>query len=101
METSANEPIYARASAMIGAEERGTAVLLHTERWVYLGFDEIGTMIWNLLDQPRSLSALVGAMKDRFDVDEATCSADVKSFLDDMVKQDVVSVTERPAASVR
>jgi hypothetical protein len=96
MQATTSEPVYVRSREVVAAEADGNAILLNTKRWVYLGFDGVGTTIWNLLDEPRTLGSLVEVLRTRFEVDETTCAADTKSFLDDMIEQGVVSMTPGP-----
>lgn len=84
---------YARATDIVATEVDGTAVLLNTQSWVYLDFDRVGTAIWDLLETPQTMPALVAALTAKFKVDEATCAADTKAFLDDMVAQGAVTAS--------
>ena len=47
----------------------------------YLGLDEVGQRVWDLLEQPRSLDGVVDALLKEYDVDRATCERDVAAFL--------------------
>jgi hypothetical protein len=51
------------------------------EDLAYLGLDEVGQRIWDLLEEPRSLDGVVGALLEEYDVDRATCERDVAAFI--------------------
>jgi len=89
----ADLPVYARSSDVVTAEVDGKAILLNTKNWIYLDFDRVGTAIWDALEAPRTLPSLVAALTARFEVDEATCAADIKPFLDDLLAQGVITTT--------
>jgi hypothetical protein len=58
-------------------ELSGETVLLELSRGVYYGLDEVGTRIWNLLAEGRSLEETVDVLVEEYDVDRARGAADV------------------------
>jgi len=84
---------YCRAEDVVATELDGNILLLSPQSWRYLEFDKTGSAIWALLDTPRTLPSLVEALTVMFEVDEATCAADTKSFLDEMNAEGVVRLT--------
>lgn len=67
---------------MLFQEIEGETVLLDVERQHYYGLDAVGTRVWQLLVERRTVDALVSAMLSEFDVDEATLRRDVAALLD-------------------
>jgi hypothetical protein len=59
----------------------GEAVLLDLNTGVYYGLDPVGTRVWRLLQEPRSLAKLRDAIVDEFDVSPERCEADLAAFL--------------------
>lgn len=59
----------------------GEAVLLDLTTGVYYGLDPVGTHVWRLLQQPRSLRELRDLVIEEFDVDAERCEADLTAFL--------------------
>lgn len=59
----------------------GEAVLLDLNSGVYYGLDPVGTRVWRLLQQPRSLAELRDLVVDEFDVAPERCEADLAAFL--------------------
>jgi hypothetical protein len=87
-------PLYARTTDIIGADVDGEVVLLNPVSWNYVELDNIGGSIWALLETPRSLPALVDALMVKFDVDQARCLIDAKTFLDSLIAQGLVAVVD-------
>ena len=58
-------------------ELQGELVLLQLERGVYFGLDPIGTRIWHLLHDQRSLGDVVQALVAEYEVSEARAVEDV------------------------
>ena len=57
-------------------------------------FNEVASLIWQLLDMPRDLSELVSAVEREYDVDPAQAQQDVSKFLNDMLSVDLVEVPD-------
>ncbi len=62
-------------------ELAGEAVLLDLKSQRYFGLDEVGTRIWQLLDERRQTGGLLEALLDEFDVEEARLRRDLRAFL--------------------
>lgn len=80
-----------RTAGVVEAQFDDVRVLLNDDL-EYLGLDEVGQRIWDLLAQPSSLDALVAQLTDEYDVDEATCRADVGRFLEALQQHQLVTV---------
>ena len=62
-------------------------------------FNRTGSLIWKLLETPRSMNELVTEVAQEFDVDRERAASDVKNFVDEMVAACLVEVpmgTEGP-----
>ncbi len=92
--TSSTARVYTRTGDVIEADVGGEVVLLHTQNWQYFEFDKVGAAIWGLLDTPSDLDRLVESLTAHFQVDEAQCRAETKSFLDEMVAQGLVTASD-------
>lgn len=57
----------------------------------YLGLDEVGQRIWEILHEPRTLDAVVGTLLDEYDVERADCERDVTAFLDALAQHKLVA----------
>ena len=67
-------------------------VLMDTKTGDYLGINAVGTHIWNLLADSKSVQELVTDLISRFEVTEAQCQAEVEHFLSDLEKRKMVSL---------
>ena len=74
--------------SQLGAE----LVLMDTKTGDYLGINAVGTHIWNLLVDSKSLQELVAGLICRFEVPEAQCKTEVEQFLSDLEKRKMVSL---------
>jgi hypothetical protein len=62
-------------------EADGEIVALDERSLMYLNANPAGAVLWQSLAQGASREELIQGILDEFDVDEATASADVDSFL--------------------
>jgi hypothetical protein len=67
-------------------------VLMDTKTGDYLGVNAVGTHIWNLLAESKSISELVVDLTSRFEVTETKCQTEVENFLSDLEKRKMVSL---------
>lgn len=72
---------------MLSAEIGGEAVMMSIENGAYFGLNPVATRIWDLIDQPRTVSELIAAINDEYDVEPGQCEADVQGFVADMIKR--------------
>lgn len=74
-------------------EVDGEAVLLDLRSGQYYGLDALGTRIWTLLGEHRSLAAVREALLAEYDVEEARLQADLETFVKSLVDAGLLRVT--------
>lgn len=73
-------------------ELSGEAVLLELSRGIYYGLDEVGTRIWNLLGQGRSLGETVAALVDEYDVAVAQGAEDLLALVRELEERRLIEI---------
>lgn len=96
MKVSSETPVYQRTDDVVETKQADVVVLLHLKNWNYFEFDAVGSAIWSLLEEPRSLPALVESLTTRFNVDEERCRVETKEFLDGLITQGLASISDQP-----
>ena len=79
---------------IIAAEVREETILLNPETWVYVHFNETAARIWQCLDEPRSLDALVDTLVAEYQVEPADCMRAIEEFVADLSASDVLIVED-------
>ena len=64
----------------------GEIVLMNIDTGSFHGLKDTGLAIWKLIDGRRDMSAIRDEAMELYDVDSATCTAEVRRFVDQMVK---------------
>jgi len=58
----------------------------------YIGLNEVGARVWEMIDTPKELSEICAGLAQEYEVTEAGCRAEVKSFLADLEQHGAVSL---------
>ncbi len=84
------DSVVVRDPDMIAAEMDGDLVMMSVERGAYFGIGGVGTRVWELLEQPRSVDQLCAAIVAEYEIDEATCRTDVTAFVQRLLDEKLV-----------
>lgn len=71
----------------------GEAVLLNLKTGVYFGLDPVGTRVWQLLASHTVLAEILDVMAAEYDVPKERCAEDLIALVNDMQKQELVTLT--------
>jgi Coenzyme PQQ synthesis protein D (PqqD) len=56
-------------------------VMFAPDQGVYFGLDPVGTRVWELLEEPRSIDDLCRILGDEYEIDAETCRTDVGALI--------------------
>lgn len=77
----------------------GEAVLLDLKSQRYFGLDEIGTRIWQLLEQHRRTDAVLRAMLEEYDVEAAQLREELEGFVRELADAGLIELAPEDEAS--
>ena len=83
---SDNAVLYCRNPEVVFAQMGNELVMLSEEQGQYLGLNTIAAEIWNLLETAMDFAQLCTSLQQKYDVTAPQCEADVKLFLEQMLK---------------
>jgi antitoxin component of MazEF toxin-antitoxin module len=83
-----------QVSCDLGGEE----VILSLKNGIYYGLDPVGTRIWALLQQPRTVTEVLDALLERYDVEPARCERDLLALLEEMAAEGLIEVRDEAPA---
>lgn len=93
-EVTLTTTLVARADLLSCEIGSDGVVLLDPEAGVYLGVDGPAALMWSLLARPVSVGTLCAAVVDEYEVTEAQCEHDVRAFVEDLLRRDLVSAVD-------
>ncbi len=66
--------------------------IFERETEAYYGLNEVGARIWQLIQQPQTVQAVLTSLLDEYEVDAAQCERDLFAFLDSLLAVDSIVV---------
>ena len=69
----------------------GESVILNLNTETYFGSDEVGTRMWNSLQQAGTIQEAYESLISEYDVDPATLRNDFQNLIEDLVKHGLLA----------
>lgn len=86
-------PFYTRHENVLHAEVNGEIIIMNPETLDYFELAGVAPRIWELLDgQPHSVESLTQQLTEEFEIDAATCAAEVEIFLTNAVDSGIAVI---------
>ncbi len=82
-----------RRTDVLSTTVDGSVVLLDSEHQNFVGFDDIGTYIWQAIESPVLVSDLCAKLSERYAADRTVIEGDVMQFLDRLLQQNLIEMT--------
>ncbi len=77
---------FSRNLEIIDSQIDDEVVMMDVEQGTYYGLNNIGSAIWEALEQPKSIDELVDKLTKKYDISAEECEADIMPFIEKMVK---------------
>jgi hypothetical protein len=74
------------------------SAILNMKNSVYYGMNSVGTRVWSLLQQPRSIREIRDALLEEYDVAADECERDLLELLEQMRAEGLVELGNSAAA---
>jgi hypothetical protein len=87
-----NDLLVRRSGALIEAEVDGELIGLEAEKGLCFGFNGTATRIWALIEAPKRFSDLRDALLAEYEVDEETCTRELRAVLDELEADGLVAL---------
>jgi hypothetical protein len=79
-----------RCDDLLEADVNGEIVALHIEKGQCYGMNGVASRIWALLAEPTSPGEICAKLSAEYDVEPATCRADVDALLEDLRSEGLI-----------
>ena len=86
-------PRIIRCDDLLEADVNGEIVALHIDKGQCYGMNGVASRVWQLLAEPTSAEQICATLAAEYEVDPATCRADVDALLADLKTEGLI----RPA----
>jgi hypothetical protein len=88
---SKNSTISA-AKDQVSCDLAGEAVILNIKSGIYFGLNAVGASVWSLIQEPKTVGAVLEALVAEYDVVPDRCEADLLLLLEDMASTDLLEI---------
>ncbi len=88
-----SKALYRRNTDILSANVDDDLVMMSIQAGNYYNIGGVGTFIWELLAQPRSMDELVEAVMAAYDVGRDRCAADIDGFLQELIGLKLIEST--------
>lgn len=82
--------VLARGNDYVFNEIDGEVVMMNIETGAYASMNDTGKAIWNLLEQPVSIDAVIEALVREYNISAEQCAKDITPFIEKMIAQKIV-----------
>ena len=82
---------------LLSSELGEEAVILHLDRGLYFGLDDVGARIWQLIQQPIAVEEICARLTAEYEVEPARCERAVLQLLEELDGAELIRVTDGPA----
>lgn len=83
---------YRRSSETLHSEVGSDIVALNVEQGLCYGMENVTAEVWKLLEEPLTIEQLCDHLSATYDVEPATCAADISSLITTMTAEGLVEV---------
>ncbi len=90
--------IVRRQGEWLTAKVGDELVLMSTERVNYVGLNEVGLRIWELIETPQEIDAVCARLLKEYDISPEVCRAEVNAFLAELVQHGAAALDPASAA---
>jgi len=85
--------VYRRNADILAANVDDDLVMMSIRAGNYYNIGGVGTLVWELLSQPRSLDDLIDGVVADYDVERERCAADIGAFVEKLVSLNLIEST--------
>ena len=69
-------------------------LMMHPDSGEYFGLNSVAGFIWNMLDEPVAVAKVCEAVQFEFDVEKERCLSDTLAFIEQMVDDGLLLVSD-------
>lgn len=79
-----NDALVKRNDVPLAAVVDDEVVMFDPERGAYFSLGEVGSRVWELIEQPVSIDQMCDVLVQEYEIDREACRAEVVAFLDQL-----------------
>ena len=82
----------------VSADLAGEAAILNLKSGVYYGLNAVGARIWQLIQEPMTVTTIRDTLLEEYEVESDSCERDLLALLQDLAIAGLIEVRDEAAA---
>jgi Coenzyme PQQ synthesis protein D (PqqD) len=78
----------------VSSDLAGESVILNLKNGTYYGLNEVGSAIWELIQDPKTVGAIYEAILQDYEVDSETCESSVQALLSELLEAQLIEIRD-------
>jgi len=78
----------------VSCDLAGEAAILNLKNFVYYGLDSIGSSIWSLIQEPKTVAEIRNALLGIYEVDSQELDSDLQELLTQLSEQGLIDIQQ-------
>jgi Coenzyme PQQ synthesis protein D (PqqD) len=95
--TISNDSILVAVKSQVSCQLDAETVVLHFDKGLYFGLNEVGTLIWNQVQQPRKVQEIRDAILREYEVSNEQCERELLTLLGELSENGLVQIRDATA----
>ena len=83
--------IYKKNDTVYSAEINGRTVAMNMETGEFYNLDEVGSLIWRLLEKSSTVNDVISGVSDECEISFSECKDDVIFFIDSLCTNNLIT----------
>ncbi|MHC1681573.1 MAG: lasso peptide biosynthesis PqqD family chaperone [Clostridiaceae bacterium] len=84
----------AQKTGLDSSDMDGEIVMMDIDKGKYYSFNQVGSRIWNLIENPLAVSEIITTLLEEFNVDIETCEKAVLDFINRAYDEGIIYVNK-------
>jgi len=85
-----------RCEEQMTADLGGESAILNVKTGTYYGLNEVGSRIWELLKEPRTLKEIRDSILEEYTVEPSRCEQDLLALITELAQHELVEINHAP-----
>jgi len=90
--TISKDSVVVAVKSQVSCQLDAETVVLHYDKGLYFGLNEVGTLVWNQVQQPRRVQEIRDAILREYEVSDEQCERDLLKLLGELSEKGLVEV---------
>jgi Coenzyme PQQ synthesis protein D (PqqD) len=86
------ETVVVASADQVSSDLAGESVILSLKSGTYYGLNPVGSSVWMLIQEPKTIAEICEAILEEYEVDAQTCEADIQALLADLLNAQLIEL---------